>query len=195
LDTTIAITKQLHKMQEGLPRNIKSECCYYVKHLADHFTFHWVLSYCSEDNQQQFRGEEGSKNRHLITRYIKNVKRSPQAYKEELRGVSPTEAPVIAAVHQLLQKCFPNRFTTIMSSDSSPPIDSPSSSSSFSDGATRARACSRLKTARRSSSDKKSSNAAALSVGFAQLSVAHHCNKHSPCNGKPAAAVINKALV
>ena len=185
-------------MQEGLPHNIKSECCYYVKHLADHFTFCQVLSYCSEDNQQQFRGEEGSKNRHLITRYIENNKRSPQAYKEELRGVSPTEAPVIAAVHhQLLQKRFPNRFTTIMSSDSSPPIESPSSSSSssFSDGATCARACSHLTTARRSLSDKKSSNAAALSVGFAQLSVAHHCNKHSPCNGKPAATDINKALV
>jgi hypothetical protein len=170
-------------MQEGLPNNIKSECCYYVKHLSDHFTFHWVLSYCSEDNKQLFRREKGSSCRHLITRYIENVKRSPQAYKEELHRVSPTEAPVIAAIHQLLQEHFPDHFINIMSSDSS--LDSPSSSSSSSfDGATPARA---RTTARRSSSDR-----AALSVGFAQLSVAHH-NKHSPPR-KPAAAV-NKALV
>ena len=175
-------------MQGGLPQNIKSECLYYVKHLADQFTFREVLTFCSEDNKQLFRGEEGSgrPRTYLITRYIKNIKRSPQAYQEELRKVSPTQAPVIAATHQYLQNHFPERFTTSMSSsESSPPIDSPSLSSSSSfDGTTPARD---RKTARRSSSDKKT---AALSVGFAQLSVARH-NKHSP----PCKPVTNKALV
>ncbi len=138
LDTTIAITK--HKMQEGLPHNIKSNCLYYIKHLADRFTFCGVLSFCSEDNKLQFTGEEGSSRCHLITRYIENVKRSPQAYEGELHRVSPTEAPVIAAAHQQLQKRFPERFTTAMySPDSSPPINTPSSSSS-SDGESGARA-------------------------------------------------------
>ena len=77
-------------MQAELPQIIKRECLYYVKHLADHFTFRQVLSYCSEDNQQLFRGDKGSSCRQLITRYIENVKRSPQAYKEELHVVSPT---------------------------------------------------------------------------------------------------------
>ncbi len=86
-------------MQEGLPHNIKSECLYYIKHLADCFTFRRVLSFCSDDNKLQFTGEEGSSRRRLITRYIENVKRSPQAYEGELHRVSPTEAPVIAAAH------------------------------------------------------------------------------------------------
>ncbi len=161
LDTTIAITK--HKMQEGLPHNIKSECLYYIKHLKDRFTFCWVLSFCSENNKLQFTGDERSSHHHLITRYIKNVKRFPQAYKGELHRVSPTKAPVIAAAHRQLQKRFPERFTTITYlPDSSPPIDSPSSSSS-SDGESRVGACS----ARRSSSGK---DAATLSARFAQLS-------------------------
>jgi hypothetical protein len=174
-------------MQAELPQNIKSECLYYVKHLTDQFTFREVLAFCSEDNKQLFRGQEGSSHPlpYLITRYIENIKRSPQAHQEELRVVTPLQAPVIAATHQYLQKRFPERFTTRMSSsESSPPIDSPSSSSSSSfDGATPARD---RTTARRSSSDKT----AALSVGFAQLSVALHNKRSPPC--KPAT---NKVLV
>jgi hypothetical protein len=176
-------------MQAELPQNIKSECLYYVKNLADQCTFCEVLAFCSEDNKQLFRGQEGSSRPlpYLITRYIENIKRSPQAYQEELRVVSPYQAPVIAATHQYLQKRFPERFTASMSSsESSHPIDSPSSSSSSSssfDGATPARD---RTTARHSSSDKT----AALSVGFAQLSVALHNKRSPPC--KPAT---NKVLV
>ena len=175
-------------MQAELPQNIKSECLYYVKNLADQCTFCEVLAFCSEDNKQLFRGQEGSSRPlpYLITCYIENIKRSPRAYKEELREVSPLQAPVIAATHQYLQKRCPERFTTSMSSsESSPPIDSPSlsSSSSFDGATTPARD---RTTARRSSSDKT----AALSVGFAQLSVARH-NKRSP----PRKPATNKVLV
>jgi hypothetical protein len=160
--------------QEGLPHNIKSECLYYIKHLTD-FTLRQVLSFCSEDNKLQFTGSH----RRLITRYIKNVKRCPTAYEGELHRVSSTEAPVFAAAHRQLRKGFPKCFTTIMyspDSSSSPPIDSPSSSS---DGESRARG----RSARRSSGK----DAAALSVRFAGLSVAPHA-------GKPAAVtIINKA--
>ena len=154
---------------------------YYVKHLADHFTFRQVLSYCSEENQQLFRGEKESSRRRQLTRYIENVKRSPQAYKEELHRVSPTEAPVIAAVHQLLQNRFPDHFINVMSSDSSSP-DSRSSSSSSSVTPPPART---RTTSMRSSSDP----AAALSVSFARLSVDK--NKRSP----PRKPATNKALV
>jgi hypothetical protein len=181
-------------MQAGLPQIFKCECLYYVKHLADHFTFRQVLSYCSKDNQQLFRGEKESSRRRQLTRYIENVKRSPQAYKEELHRVSPTEAPVIAAVHQLLQNRFPDHFINVMSSDSSSP-DSRSSSSSSSFDVTppvRTRTVrfdvtppARTRTTRRSSSDP----AALLSEGFARLSVDK--NKRSP----PRKPATNKALV
>jgi hypothetical protein len=68
-------------MPEGLPNDIKSECWYYVKYLADQgFTFRQVLSYCSEANKQLFRGEEGSNRHRHITRYIQNVRRTPSTY-------------------------------------------------------------------------------------------------------------------
>ena len=114
---------------------------------------------------------------------------------------------MIAAVHQLLLKHFPQCFTTNMSSDSS--VDSPSLlTSSSSDGATGAWAGTRFSAAARRSSTgskhssrhpstgKHSSDAAALSAGFAKLSVAP-CNKGSdvsPCGkGKTNRGV--KALV
>jgi len=168
-------------MQAGLPQIVKSECLYYVKHLADHFTFCQVLKYCSKDNQQLFRGEEGSGLHRQLTRYIENIKRSPQAYQEELREVSPTQAPVIAAAHQLLRDQFPDLFINVMSSDSSSP-DSRSSSSSSSVTPPPART---RTTSMRSSSDP----AAALSVSFARLSVDK--NKRSP----PRKPATNKALV
>ncbi len=194
-----------HKIQEGLPHNIKSECWYYVKHLLEQLPFNRVLSYCSETNKQQFNGEEGCSL--LITRYIKNIKRSPRAYNEDLLRVTPTDAPVIVAVHQLLLKRFPQRFTINMSSDSS--VRSPSSSaSSSSDGATGARAGTRFLAAarrsltggnhssRRSSTGKHSLDAATLSAGFVKLSVVPR-NKGSdvsPCGkGKTNRGV--KALV
>ena len=124
-------------MLEGLPNNIKSECWYYVKYLADQgFTFCQVLSYCSEANKQLFRGEEGSNRRCHITRYIQNIRRTPSTYTQELRSVNATDAPVIAAIHFYLLEHYPERFG-MSSSDSS--FDSPSSSpSSFPDGAARA---------------------------------------------------------
>ena len=71
-------------MQVELPQNIKSECLYFVKHLADQFTFCEVLAFCSEHNKQLFRGQEGSSRPlpYLITRYIENIKLLPKHTKK-----------------------------------------------------------------------------------------------------------------
>ncbi len=113
--------RQLHRMQERLPNNIKSECCYYVKHLLDHFTFHKVLSYCPEANTRKFSGEEGSSIpfRCCTTRYIKNVKCSPQAYVEDLQRVTAIKAPMIAAIHHHFLQFVPDLFPTLSTSESS----------------------------------------------------------------------------
>ena len=180
-------------MPKGLPNNIKSECCYYVKYLADQgFTFCQVLSYCSDANKQLFRGEEGSNCPCHITRYIQNVRHTPSTYTRELRSVTATDAPVIAAIHFYLLEHYPERFVMSLSDSF---FDSPSSSpSSFPDGAARARAGMTLPAPRCSLAGKHSSDAAALSAHFANLSVAP-CNKGvSPCsNGTKNRRV--KALV
>jgi hypothetical protein len=72
-----------------------------------------------------------------ITRFIKNVKRSPGHYTDELSNVQPTKAPVIAAVHHRLKERFPDLFPN-MSSDSSSELSSLSSSGYH--GATQKRA-------------------------------------------------------
>jgi hypothetical protein len=121
-------------MLEGLP---KSKCWYYLKYLTDQgFTFRQVLSYCSEAIKQLFRGEEGSNRRPHITHYTQNVRRTPSIYTQELRSVTATDAPVIAAIYFYLLEHYPERFVMSLSDSS---FDSLSSSpSSFPDGAARA---------------------------------------------------------
>jgi hypothetical protein len=111
----------LHKMIDDLiPPNIKNECYYFVKHLSSKHTFEEVLKYCG-DNQRQFKGEDGSNRRLLITRFIENIKRSPKAHNVKLRNITSIDAPVFAAVHRLLEQ------PTIMSSDSESFVDDDSS--------------------------------------------------------------------
>lgn len=117
----------LHKMIDDLlPPNIKSECYYFVKHLSSNHTFEEVLKYCG-DNQRHFKGEDGSNRRLLITRFIENIKRSPNAHKVKLRNITSIDAPVLAAVHRLLEQ------PTIMSSDSESSLLSVDDDSSYSE--------------------------------------------------------------
>jgi hypothetical protein len=180
-------------MLKGLPNDIKSECWYYVKYLADQgFTFRQVLPYCIEANKQLFRGEGGSNCRRHTTRYIQNIRHTPSTYTQELRSVTATAAPVIADIHNYLLEHYPERF--VMSSSDSFFGSSSSLPSSLSDGVARARAGTTLPAPKRSLASKHSSDAAALSAHFANLTVAP-CNKGvSPCsNSKKNRRV--KALV
>jgi hypothetical protein len=155
-----------------LQDNIKSEIYYYIKHLSPLFTFCKVLKYSSPTDLRKFEGDLLA-----ITRFIKNVKRSPGLYTDELSNVKPTKAPVIAAVHHHLKERFPDLFPNMSSNSSS---ESSSSSSSGYHSATQKRApgiAGRCSSKVRCSmpSKKHSSSDVGLSADFLGLAV-------SPCN-------------
>jgi hypothetical protein len=170
-----------------LQDNIKSEIYYYIKHLSPLFTFRKVLKYCSPADLRNFEGDSLA-----ITRFIKNVKRSPGHYTNELSNVQPTKAPVIAAVHHRLKERFPDLFPN-MSFDSSSESSSSSSPSGY-HGATQKRApgiAGRHSSKVRCSmpSKKHSSSDAGLSVDFLGLAVSPHNKSNKIEEAAPMALV------